>query len=410
MTMTLTLRRARSPETQPQVTAAATVSQAASSETTMTNPTVGIRDLTKTFRDSSGSTRSALGGISLDVAEGEFVVLLGPSGCGKTTLLRCVAGLETPDTGEITIYDRRVFGGKTHVPPESRDLSMVFQSYALWPHKCIMDNVAYPLECRGKRRSDARSEARKMLELVGLGDRAEAVPAQLSGGQQQRVALARAIVAGSRLVLFDEPLSNLDAKVRDRLRGELLELQRKLGFAALYVTHDQVEAMAMADRLVVMKDGQIEQIGSPAEVYERPYSRYVADFLGRSNALVGKVTAVGDRITVETNVGSIEADQPKPRSVSVGDTVTVVVRPEHCAMGGGTTAAGPVFEAAVWRTSFLGGVTEYDLVADGQDLLIQSLGPPRFSEGQRVPVSIDTTYATVLHDAGEPAPQTVSKQ
>ncbi|MBV9811555.1 MAG: ABC transporter ATP-binding protein, partial [Acetobacteraceae bacterium] len=249
---------------------------------------VSIRDLRKTY-PGRRTGPPALGGISLDVAPGEFVVLLGPSGCGKTTLLRCIAGLEQADAGEILLAGDVVFSAQRGIalPPEERRLSMVFQSYALWPHMSVAENVAFPLRSTRLTRAETEDRVRRVLELVALDGLADAYPGRLSGGQQQRVALARALVANSRLVLFDEPLSNLDAKVRDRLRGELSTLQRQLGFGAVYVTHDQAEALALADRLVVMQAGRIAQVGPPVDVYLAPGSRYVADFLGGANEIAG---------------------------------------------------------------------------------------------------------------------------
>lgn len=244
---------------------------------------VRLRDLTKRYRRADGEITAAVDGVALDVAPGEFLVLLGPSGCGKTTLLRSIAGLERPDGGTVEIDGRPVFGPGVNVPPERRGISMVFQSYALWPHLTVHDNVAYPLQNRrGERLTKAgiASRVRDSLALVGIDHLAGQYPGELSGGQQQRIALARAFIAGDGLVLFDEPLSNIDAKVRERLRADLLAMQRRLGFAAVYVTHDQTEAMELASRVAVMRDGRIEQLGTPHDIYVRPTSRYVANFVG----------------------------------------------------------------------------------------------------------------------------------
>ena len=293
-------------------------------------PRVSIRNLSKTYRTRRGS-HLALDNVSLDIGAGEFVVLLGPSGCGKTTLLRCVAGLEEPDSGEIYINDQLVFSSEkgVFVPPEKRQFNMVFQSYALWPHLSVAENVAYPLRNVGKNKAEAGKKAQEALELVGLGSYGAAYPGQLSGGQQQRVALARAIVSGDGLVLFDEPLSNLDAKVRERLRIELLNLQTRIGFSAIYVTHDQIEALALADRVAVMDVGRIAQIGTSSQIYDQPASRYVADFVGSANELPGTVVSHGATVVVDTAIGRIEG-RFGGAEVPVGGEVWVMFRPEHC--------------------------------------------------------------------------------
>lgn len=345
-----------------------------SSDDSQPAPRVVVRELRKVFQDGEGNRRTALDGVSLTVRPGEFVVLLGPSGCGKTTLLRSVAGLESPDSGEIEVNGRPVFSGtrRLSLPPERRELNMVFQSYALWPHMTLLDNVAYPLRCRKVNKADARRKAAEMLELVGLGDRGSARPAQLSGGQQQRVALARAIVSDSEVVLFDEPLSNLDAQVRERLRTELASLQRRIGFTALYVTHDQSEAMAMADTVVVMNAGRIEQVGPPREVFERPQSRYVATFVGSANEVPGTVLSVGDSgLLVETPFGQLQAGAAQAQTLAAGDRVRVMLRPEHCELGA-VDAAGTV-AATIERATYMGGVMEYHVRTGAQTLVVRSM-------------------------------------
>lgn len=238
-------------------------------------PAVELRDLWKEF-----DTVPVVRGVSLWVQEGEFVALLGPSGCGKTTTLRMVAGFEDPSRGEILIRERTVSGPDQFTPPEQRNVGMVFQSYAVWPHMTVEANVVYPLKLRGIAPAERREQARKMLELVqlpGLGDR---FPHQLSGGQQQRVALARALCKEPAVLLLDEPLSNLDAQLRKEMRFEIKALQRRLGITILYVTHDQEEALTMADRIAVMGRGVVHQLGSPEEVFEHPADRFVAEFMG----------------------------------------------------------------------------------------------------------------------------------
>ena len=246
-----------------------------------------IENLTKTFGSGAGRF-TAIDGLNLDIREGELVVLLGQSGCGKTTALRCVAGLESADEGVISFGDTVVFDSRrgVDVPPEKRDLGMVFQSYALWPHRTVRQNIGYPLKVR-KLTKELKEEkwVEQAAELVDCGALLDRYPHQLSGGQQQRVALARGLVSRPRLVLMDEPLSNLDTLLRVRVRNELHELHQRLGFAGLYVTHDQSEAMALGDRVAVMNKGRIEQIGTPQDVFERPETSYVANFVGITNVL-----------------------------------------------------------------------------------------------------------------------------
>ena len=227
--------------------------------------------------------------LNLAVAEGEFVTLLGPSGCGKTTTLRCIAGLEHPDAGEVRIDGRIVASAQRgiYLPPEDRNIGMVFQSYAVWPHMTVFDNVAFGLRIRRVERARMRALTMKALELVGLAHLADRYATKLSGGQRQRVALARAIAYEPKVILFDEPLSNLDAKLREQMRVELVRLQREVGITSIYVTHDQAEALVMSDRVVVMADGAIQQIGDPQTIYARPANRFVAKFIGVANLVDG---------------------------------------------------------------------------------------------------------------------------
>jgi iron(III) transport system ATP-binding protein len=285
---------------------------------------------------------TAVDGVSLEVAEGRLHTLLGPSGCGKTTTLRCIAGLEHPDGGEIVIGDtltaapaRGIF-----VPPERRGLGMVFQSYALWPHMTVFENIAFGL--RQQRRSRAEVEARvaevlALTRLVGLEGR---LPSEISGGQQQRVALARSLALRPGVLLFDEPLSNLDAKLRESMRLELRELQRALGTTSVYVTHDQVEAMVISDRISVMHRGRVLQTGTARELYERPAGPLVADFLGASNFLRGRVAE--NRIRAE---GGLAIEAPIPSDAATGDEVLVSLRPERVTLH----AAQPDVAANCWR-------------------------------------------------------------
>ena len=262
---------------------------------------VSIHGLRKSYGEAT-----ILPGLDLDIADGEFVTLLGPSGCGKTTTLRCVAGLERPTAGEIRLGDRVVSGRARFVPPNKRSLGMVFQSYALWPHMSVFGNVAYPLRTAGSPRSDRAGRVEEALGRVGLAHLAARSVGTLSGGQQQRVALARAIVGHPELILFDEPLSNLDAKLRAGMRTELQLLHRRLGTTSLYVTHDQTEAMTLSDRVVVMDRGRIQQVGTPEAVYSMPANPFVADFVGFENILTVTVEGgSGERGSVRLPDGSV---------------------------------------------------------------------------------------------------------
>jgi iron(III) transport system ATP-binding protein len=262
---------------------------------------ISIAHLTKTY---PGGADPALCDVSLDVAPGTFLVLLGPSGSGKTTMLRCLAGIERVSSGLITIGDRTVTDGRRHVPPDERDLSMVFQDYALWPHMTAVDNVGFALRRRRLGKADCRSRALAMLERVGLEDFAARYPNELSGGQQQRVALARALIAEPGLVLCDEPLSNLDADLRERMRVEISSLVREAAATTVYITHDQSEAFALADQVGVLEQGRLVQLGTPEDVYNHPATPFVARFTGLAGELRVRVAALGDDGTVEVTAAS----------------------------------------------------------------------------------------------------------
>jgi len=282
--------------------------------------TLELRGLGKTFVLSRGRSVVAVRDFSLRIEAGEFVTFLGPSGCGKTTVLRMLAGLERADTGDILIDGHSI----QSLPPHRRHIGMVFQNYALFPHMSVFENVAYSLRIRKCPDQRVRSEVPTALKAVGLENMAGRLPGQLSGGQQQRVALARALVMQPDLLLFDEPLSNLDAKLRVQVRGELRRLQKSLGTTSIYVTHDQDEAMSLSDRVVVMNSGRVEQVGTPEEIYAHPASLFVADFIGQVNALPGRVVErTESRITVETLDHRIGVP-----SRCLANEVLVLVRPE----------------------------------------------------------------------------------
>ena len=288
---------------------------------------LSIANLVKNY----GSAR-VIDDLSLMVYRGEFLTLLGPSGCGKTTTLRCIAGFESPDQGRITLDGADVCNVATgvDVPPERRQFGMVFQSYAVWPHMTVAQNVAYGLRNRGLLKQEIAERVERVLDQVGLAGLSSKGVTRLSGGQQQRVALARAIVYQPKILLFDEPLSNLDAKLRERMRLELRRLQTELGITSVYVTHDQEEAMVMSDRVVVLNNGRIQQIGTPLEIYDRPANRFVADFIGNSNTLVGRVRSVSDHtVSVELADAPLSLACCAFSAVKVGDRVSVCFRPEN---------------------------------------------------------------------------------
>jgi iron(III) transport system ATP-binding protein len=329
---------------------------------------IRARGLSKTFR-SSGTDVHALNRVDLDVARSQMLVLLGPSGCGKTTLLRCIGGLENPTEGEVFL-DGRLFtsvAGGVNLPPERRNLGMMFQSFGLWPHMTVFENVAYPLQNRkGFTRAEIRGRVGAMLETMRVEALGERYPGQLSGGQQQRVALARALVASPVALLFDEPLSNVDAQVRKRLRDEIRQMKNERGFAGVYVTHDQEEAMALADVLAIMQDGQICQIGTPWEVYRRPRSLYVAHFVGEANTLPARVIALeGHRIVAETEIGRVTIDDVE-HLPSAGERGHVVLRPEDFSISASNAAT----TAAERRNVFHGKVVHAVLLGPRVELHI----------------------------------------
>jgi len=329
--------------------------------------------------------------VRLDVRPGEFLTLLGPSGCGKTTTLRIIAGFEQPDAGRIR------FGGQdvTGVPANQRNIGFVFQNYALFPHLSVFENVAYGLRVRGQAPGAVRAAVDAVLTLVGLAGYEHQFSSQLSGGEQQRVALARAIVIRPRVLLFDEPLSNLDAKLRVQMRQEIRDLQRRLGITTIYVTHDQEEAMAVSDRIAVMNQGSVVQEGSAADLYYRPASPFVATFVGRVNLLPGRVDAIDEAgahiLALET---TIVVRMPQYR-LAAGDPVQLVVRPEAVAIEAAARAPGSV-QAAVVSRMFLGEKIEYLLRCEGG----ATLQAVRYNAGPGAAVPVGASVSIrLLEDA-----------
>ena len=286
----------------------------------MSEVLLSLKHISKNFGEGD-----VLSDVSLDVRKGEFVTLLGASGCGKTTTLRIVSGLETPDTGEVILNGKDM----TDLPPESRPVNTVFQSYALFPHMNVEKNVAYGLKVRKMDKAAQAARVKEMLELVQMSEYAKRMPAQLSGGQRQRIAIARALAPQPQLLLLDEPLGALDLQLRRQMQVELKRLQQALGITFIYITHDQEEAINMSDRIAVMKDGKFEQLGTPEEIYDRPKTRYVAQFIGRSTILEGRVRCVsGSTAVIENENGLFTADSTEA-SLRAGETCEVCVRTER---------------------------------------------------------------------------------
>ncbi|MBF9059831.1 ATP-binding cassette domain-containing protein [Rhodobacterales bacterium HKCCSP123] len=311
---------------------------------------------------------TAVDRISFAIAKGELVTFLGPSGCGKTTSLRLIAGLELPSAGQVKIAGRDV----SRDPASERNVGMVFQSYALFPHMTVLDNVAYGPTIRGVARAEARDRARAILDQVGLGGLEARLPSELSGGQQQRVAVARAIVQQPDVLLFDEPLSNVDAKLRRKVRAEIRDLQQRFGLTAVYVTHDQEEALAVSDRIVVMKMGQIAQIGTPAELYERPASSFVADFIGDANLIEGRVAD-----------GLFSAAHLALPVAAEDGIVTATIRPERIRLA-------PGGEATILSASYLGSRMEYVVQDEDLEFLVsRPISDPRLAAGDKVGLHLD---------------------
>ncbi|MDA8124707.1 MAG: ABC transporter ATP-binding protein [Deltaproteobacteria bacterium] len=289
---------------------------------------IEISNLLKQFAGERGSF-TAVDRVSLTIPEGKLFTLLGPSGCGKSTTLRCVAGLERPDAGELKIGGDTVFSETgVFVPPNRRDIGMVFQSYAIWPHMTVLDNVTYPLRIKGLPRRQIRDRGIEILKLVGLEGLEDRAAPNLSGGQQQRVALARALIKEPKVLLLDEPLSNLDAKLREQMRFEIKALQRRLGITTLYVTHDQSEALAISDWIAVMDRGRVIDGGPPEEIYHRPKNRFTADFIGQTNILEGKIGEVaGRKAKINTALGDFVC--AIAGEAKAGDAVLIFIRPEN---------------------------------------------------------------------------------
>ena len=337
------------------------------------------------------SVFTAVNNISLKIEAGDFVTLLGPSGCGKTTTLRMIAGFEEVTSGNIYLGNDNV----NEVTPDKRDTTMVFQSYALFPHYTIYDNIAYGLKIKKMNKDEIKKKTEKILDLVGLNGMENRYPNQLSGGQQQRVALARALVMEPGVLLFDEPLSNLDAKLRVVMRNEIRRIQKTLGITSIYVTHDQAEAMSLSDKIIIMNKGNIEQIGTPTEIYQQPASEFVADFIGVANFIDGVIDNEHSNFVDVTTLGSsmklpIKGNKPRTK----GDKVRLVIRPEAITIGTEGT-----YDGVVESSMFMGSVQDYTVRVDNKILKIEDSNPVSktiFNVGDKIKVSIKEESIHIL--------------
>ena len=334
----------------------------------------------RNVRKSFGAV-NVIKGVDLEIKQGEFVVFVGPSGCGKSTLLRLIAGLEMATAGSIVLEGRDI----TNQPSSKRDLAMVFQSYAIFPHLNVFENIAYGLNVQRLPKDVIERRVGKVLELVHLEGYGQRAPTQLSGGQQQRVALARALVMEPKVLLMDEPLSNLDAKLREEMRTEIRRIQKELNITSVYVTHDQIEAMTLSDRIVVMNLGLIEQIGTPMEMYRYPASRFVANFIGRANFVDGVIQEHSQRALTVKTLGEVVRLKDVVRTFKPEEAVTLIVRPEMVRV----KKSGEHFKGIVRRAVYLGDVCEYDVEISGQVITGLETDPTQmelFAEGDQVSV------------------------
>ncbi|MBI5721293.1 MAG: ABC transporter ATP-binding protein [Burkholderiales bacterium] len=346
---------------------------------------------------SEGKTIKALDDVNLTIAANQIFTLLGPSGCGKTTLLRCIVGLEMPDTGQISIGGEVVWSkvAGISVPPEKRGLGMVFQTYAIWPHMSVFDNVAYPLQVRGMPKARIRDKVADTLRFVQLEGFERRPATKLSGGQQQRVALARALVAEPKVILFDEPLSNLDAKLREETRKELRAFLGKLKITAVYVTHDRVEALALSDSIAVMRAGQIVEVGTPKKIYFDADHRFVADFIGRANLIPARVRShEGGFTIVESALGTVACEQ---RDVALGSEATLCIRPEFIRIVAGTAqAAHNLVNGRVDSLVFVGEAYEVEIRVGDVLLLAKVSADVTLAEGSAVSFTLEPAHCLLV--------------
>ena len=358
---------------------------------------IQIKGLTRYYH-SEGRQIKALDGVDVTIAANQIFTLLGPSGCGKTTLLRCIVGLETPDTGEIVIGEETVFSREKNifVPPEKRGLGMVFQTYAIWPHMNVFENVAYPLTNRKVAKEEIRARVEKVLKFVQLEGFEKRPATKLSGGQQQRVALARALVAEPKVILFDEPLSNLDAKLREETRKELRHFLAELRITAVYVTHDRIEALALSDQVAVMRAGKIVEIGPPKQIYFNSGGRFVADFIGRANLVNGRIAnQEGAHAVIETGIGTIRG--LNSQRIGPGMEAVLCVRPEFIRLADGPADETlNIFRGKMETLVFIGEAYEGDIRVGDQ--VFTTTVPPvaHIREGDDVTISFHPDHCFLL--------------
>ena len=354
---------------------------------------ISIKALSKSF-GARDERLAAVSELDLEIKDNQFVTLLGPSGCGKTTTLRLIAGYIVPDAGTIHVDGKLMSAPGGVVPPDGRGMGMVFQNYAVWPHKTVFENVDFGLKLRNIPKPDARRKVAEALALVNLTGLEQRYPNELSGGQQQRVALARSLVVEPEILLLDEPLSNLDAKLRERMRTELKVLQRRTGITFVYLTHDQAEALALSDQIAVIHGGRLQQFGTPQEVYSRPANRLVADFMGLVNLVSGRVREIRDGMGRVEIGNALVIDIALPAGISVGDSVEVAIRPENIHLG---KANGSHIDAKVTDRTFLGNISEYYATLDsGQTLRVQTHPQQVFELNEPVTVEIDAAHCSVF--------------
>jgi iron(III) transport system ATP-binding protein len=355
---------------------------------------IDISNLFKTYKKTIAVNR-----INLNVEEGELLTLLGPSGCGKTTTLRCIAGLERPEDGEIVI-DGHPMLGRGFVPSSKRGIGMVFQNYAVWPHMKVYSNVSYGLKLEKRPRREIRERTMQVLEMVGLGGMEERYPGQLSGGQQQRVALARAMVRNPKVMLLDEPLSNLDAKLREKMRFEIKSLARRMGITSVYVTHDQAEAMVISDRIAVMRAGNVVQIDTPQQIYARPADRFVADFIGTMNFISAELVhtpSTSGTVTVRTAFSNnLLCHQPE-QAIDSGARVFASIRPEDVEVIAESPDSKPnLFTGTIAHRAYLGNFLYFFVDVNGETIRVQASHHLPHSEGETIYLYLDPQKCKIL--------------
>lgn len=354
----------------------------------------------------------AVSDVSFSVETGEILSLLGPSGCGKSTILRVIAGLSEGSSGIIEIAGDRIVDvtAGVSVPSERRGLGMVFQSYAIWPHMTVFENVAFPLRIRGERGPDVERKVNRILEVVELASQAQRNATELSGGQQQRVAIARALVFEPKLLLLDEPLSNLDTKLRDQMRAELKRIQRSTKVTTIYVTHDQEEALALSDRIVVLKTGVVQQVGTPQEIYDAPKNHFVGWFIGKANMLRGKIVELaqasdgkgaafdGARVRLDGTDAMLSC-KLAPGKFEVGENVVVSVRPENIELNG---PASDCLVGDVRSSEYLGDAWQYHATVGGQALYFFTRGETKCDVGERIALGVKPFVSIAFREDGDP--------